>query len=132
LDRSTTRDGTSLTLDITRIAREVGSKRFSESLPECFILKFLFISLTKVKISHFHRQSVSIMSMQSHASDDNDDNNDATDDGDDDDTDGVLARDVVDGDGDDLDVAGDVVVDHHQEVVRVTVTEIPQYWEFTV
>ena len=72
------------------------------------------------------------MSMQSHTSDDNDDNNDATDDGDDDDTDGVLARDVVDGDGDDLDVAGDVVVDHHQEVVRVAVTEIPQYREFTI
>ena len=72
------------------------------------------------------------MSMQSYTSDDNDDNNDATDHGDDDDTDGVLARDVVDGDGDDLDVARDVVVDHHQEVVRVTVTEIPQYWKLTV
>ena len=64
--------------------------------------------------------------------DDDDHHEDAGDDGDDHDADGALAGHVVHCDGDDLDVTGNLVGDHHQEVVGVTFPEIPDDGELAL
>ena len=75
---------------------------------------------------------VPVVGAEGDAGDDDDNHEDAGDDGDDHDADGALAGHVVHGDGDHLDVTGHLVSDHHQEVVRVTVPEIPDDWELAL
>ena len=107
------------------------TKRLSETLPECFILKLLLVRLTEIKVRHLDGKSVPVVSMEGHASDDDDDHNDGAHHGNYHDTHGRLTGHVVDGDWDDLNVTGDVVIDDDQEVVGVAMLEVPQDGELT-
>ena len=111
--------------------RALITKRLSETFPECFILELLLIRLTEIKVCNLDGKSVPVVSVERHASDDDDDHNDGAHHGNYHDTDGRLTGHVVDGDWDDLNVTGDVVIDDDQEVVGVAMLEVPQDGELT-
>ena len=104
----------------------------SQPLPEWLVLQLLLVSLAEVKVRHLDRESVPVVGAEGDTGDDDDNHEDAGDDGDDHDADGALAGHVVHGDGDDLDVTGHLVGDHHQEVVSVTLPEIPDDGELAL
>ena len=95
-------------------------------------MQLLLVRLAEVKVRHLDGESVPVVGTEGDPGDDDDHYEDAADDGDDHDADGALAGHIVHGDGDDLDMAGDFISDHHQEVVGVTVPEIPDDGELTL
>ena len=86
------------------------TKRLSQTLPECFILELL-VRLTEVKVRNLHRQPVPVVGPGGHSRDDDDHHKDGAHHGNDDDADRGLTGHVVYGDGNDLNVTGDVVSD---------------------
>ena len=108
------------------------TKGLSQSLPEGFVLEILLVRLTEVKVSHLDGESVPVVGAEGDPGDDDDHDENAADDGDDDDAYGTLTGHVVHRNRDNLDMAGDLVCDHHEEVIGVAVAEIPDYGELAL